>query len=567
MMLCGVMLLATLWLDIGADSNASTFKLESRWTEKPPVGASVRYRLARGYADGSWTNDSYQTCSDFAVDLTKGIPAYFYRVDAEVTVDDRTVICEGTNTIGLIYLPLMADPDAWRIPIFFEQPGIETGRGMTIDLMLKCNRFVGDERFWVLDELGRPRYGWRVDGHGNFVQFPRYEIDGAKCERKDYEPIETIMSQGWMLKPEAAGAAVKGYWLCGQYRPLDDLDSWSFSGSIAHSAKNPNSWNPANRLYFFVPYLEGQAAEGISLPGELSLNYLLLDGQTGVVHKAKGGKWPVADLPPVPDLGKPWDRGLPFGTVYWAAVNTGLSFVRYMKYGWTVRPEYVWKPRVCVATAGPDYYDDGELVRDGEGYAVVKAPAATERIAFTEDGRLVDSAQTLVAVLPAKGGRLPETVLEFDPGLADGEVAGDYFVCLLDTRIDAQTLSPRRGALQMPTVINACTAPSQAGGGLPSFPVAATANFATCEYPKIGLPSAAPIAEAQPEIGMFQVTESNILLTVNGMDPDRDYFVVPAKTIDAFEAPLPDRPIGNVFNLRKQDEHRFFKVICQPKAR
>lgn len=220
------------------------------------------------------------------------------------------------------------------------------------------------------------------------------------------------------------------------------------------------------------------------------------------------------------------------------------------------------QPRICISTVGPDYYDDGELVRDGECYAVVKAPAGTERIEFTTGGKLVDPAHTLVAVLPAaKSGRLPETVLEFDSKLRAEVVNGDYFICLLDTRIDARNLAPRSGTMQVPTQVNACVVPAASEGGLPSFAVTTAANFAVYESPGIGLPPAPPTEGTKPQISSILVTPSNVLLTVEGMAPGADYFVVPAKTLDAFEAPLPDRPVGNVFNLRRQDEHRFFKIV------
>jgi len=94
-------------------------------------------------------------------------------------------------------------------------------------------------------------------------------------------------------------------------------------------------------------------------------------------------------------------------------------------------------------TVGPDKYEDGTSVIDGEFYALVWTKAGTAFAGFNADATLKDPANsTLVAAVPfARGGRLSTTQHQATDAQALSFVGGTFHVILLDTRNADGTLA------------------------------------------------------------------------------------------------------------------------------
>ena len=93
----------------------------------------------------------------------------------------------------------------------------------------------------------------------------------------------------------------------------------------------------------------------------------------------------------------------------------------------------------CCATHGPDYYSDGDLVAEGECYALVYTNPGAVFAGFRADGSLADPATSeVVMVLPmAKGGRCRQTLCVVPRTFANRRRTGVWELFLLDTRTAA----------------------------------------------------------------------------------------------------------------------------------
>lgn len=101
---------------------------------------------------------------------------------------------------------------------------------------------------------------------------------------------------------------------------------------------------------------------------------------------------------------------------------------------------------VTFSTSGaePDRYADGEIVMDGECYALVWSKDGVFE-GLNADGTPVDSNDKVVLVAPvAKNGHCPEVVFQIDAADAAQQANGQYGVLLLDTRVNVNgVVSPR----------------------------------------------------------------------------------------------------------------------------
>lgn len=87
-------------------------------------------------------------------------------------------------------------------------------------------------------------------------------------------------------------------------------------------------------------------------------------------------------------------------------------------------------------TVGPDFYQDGTPVADGEVYALVYTKSGSVFAGFKADGTLVDGAVSeLVMALPqAKDGHCVSTLCVLAKSYVSKRTTGTWELVLLDTR-------------------------------------------------------------------------------------------------------------------------------------
>ena len=99
---------------------------------------------------------------------------------------------------------------------------------------------------------------------------------------------------------------------------------------------------------------------------------------------------------------------------------------------------------VLVSTTGPDCYQNGATVLDGECYALVWSSDGVFE-GFTADGAPIDTNDCVVNVgAVARGGRC-RAAFEVSASLADKLAGGVYAVYVLDTRVDEGGVVAPRG--------------------------------------------------------------------------------------------------------------------------
>lgn len=99
---------------------------------------------------------------------------------------------------------------------------------------------------------------------------------------------------------------------------------------------------------------------------------------------------------------------------------------------------------VLVSTKGPDRYLGGEVVMDGECYALVWSQDGVFE-GFTADGAPIDANDRVVSVgAVARNGRC-KAAYEIKASLADELAKGVYAVYLLDTRVSEGGVTKPRG--------------------------------------------------------------------------------------------------------------------------
>jgi hypothetical protein len=94
--------------------------------------------------------------------------------------------------------------------------------------------------------------------------------------------------------------------------------------------------------------------------------------------------------------------------------------------------------------AEPDRYADGEVVMNGECYALVWSSDGVFE-GLNADGTPIDPNDRVVLVAPvAKNGHCPEVTFQIDAAEAEQQKNGQYGVLLLDTRVNVNgVVSPR----------------------------------------------------------------------------------------------------------------------------
>lgn len=215
---------------------------------------------------------------------------------------------------------------------------------------------------------------------------------------------------------------------------------------------------------------------------------------------------------------------------------------------------------ITFSTQGPDTYEDGTPVLDGERYALVWTKSKTEFGGFTADGKVVSPTDKLVAMLPcAKGGHCPEVAIEIDSAFVAAQYSGGTFTLyLLDSRETAAALADSNGN-NVPKRINKL-APVTAGS---IANARSNVSLASQEAKSLGNAAIAMLSVvANPKVTSIKVDNAVVTLTVDGMITDAiDYRVVPVSLQDGPRAALPVTPNGNTFTFEQIDDATCYQVI------
>ena len=211
-------------------------------------------------------------------------------------------------------------------------------------------------------------------------------------------------------------------------------------------------------------------------------------------------------------------------------------------------------------TPGHDRYADGTQVLDGECYALVWTPEGAVFGGLTDRAQPVSEKDRLVLVAPlAKFGRCPTTVLEIAAEAAAQYDGGSFGLYLLDTRVRAEdgTVSLAPFASGRPATVNALgiAASDETAAGTDKAsvlrPAGAVALGAVGVHTEI----------AAPKITAIKVENATVTLTVEGLSPAADYFVVPGTKPGEAAPALETKPENGAFTFPKPEGAPFFKVI------
>lgn len=210
---------------------------------------------------------------------------------------------------------------------------------------------------------------------------------------------------------------------------------------------------------------------------------------------------------------------------------------------------------IAFSTPGPDTYSDGTGVLNGESYAVIWTKEGSTFGGLTSEGKPVSDSDRIVLVAPlAKDAHCPLTVLSISADAMSGYENGTFSLYLLDTRVktaDGKTRLADRTEAGAPATVNSVgEAATDNGDGR----IAAAA--------RVKLGSVGVYTEIEPPaITAIRIDKATVTLTVKGMSPAADYFVVPASASGVVSPALDVKPQGDTFTFPRIGEESMFKVI------
>ena len=177
---------------------------------------------------------------------------------------------------------------------------------------------------------------------------------------------------------------------------------------------------------------------------------------------------------------------------------------------------------VTFSTPGPDKYADGNLVLDGECYALV----------YTKDG----VHEPVITVSAAQNGKCMPVHFELSEGTASKYTGGEWGVFLLDTRDfvkdpSGQTLSGREAKTGKPNVVNV-TAPVAEGVASAGMSDATAATGVAS-----GAYDLAAAKVPQPIVTGIQVVGANVDVTVANTVPFVGYTIQSGNDVKNFSIP------------------------------
>ncbi len=210
---------------------------------------------------------------------------------------------------------------------------------------------------------------------------------------------------------------------------------------------------------------------------------------------------------------------------------------------------------IAFSTPGPDTYLDGTTVKDGECYALVwSADGVFEGV--KADGTAVDPNDRVVLVAAAaKDGRCPDMVYQIDADEAKALADGQYGVYLLDTRrtVNGATvvgLNKETGALDyVKSYASAVDGVKTTTGAIASASAAQAVGGTATAYVEVAKPVVA-----------IEVKAATIRLTVTGMSPVADYWVVKGTNLKNVSEKIADVPADGVVDVEKTSDSAFFQV-------
>ncbi len=187
--------------------------------------------------------------------------------------------------------------------------------------------------------------------------------------------------------------------------------------------------------------------------------------------------------------------------------------------------------RVTFSTNGPDTYEDGTTVLDGEFYALVWSEG--EFGGFAADGTAVNG-RVLATVPFAKDGRLPFTKYVIPASEKADFSGGSFSVVLLDTR-------KADGTLAEPETVEETVAPSAVNGWVATATVgvaeaAASASLGVDSPVTIASASALPEDAPKPEITGVRKEGDFLVLSVRNTASYLRYNVAGGETPGAIGA-------------------------------
>lgn len=219
-----------------------------------------------------------------------------------------------------------------------------------------------------------------------------------------------------------------------------------------------------------------------------------------------------------------------------------------------------------------DRYADGDLVADGEWYALCWAPEGKEFGGITSECEPVDAGDKIFLMAPlAAGGCCPPVVFQIDSKVAPTD--GNYCVYLFDTRgVDKK---PSKSVGGKPAIVSAAAATTATAKGMKATSASVTVTDkalakkggddawgeSVVDESKIG----------QPEIKSFRIEGDKAVIKVSNMHSSVLYNVFTGATPDKVTGTTLSLPISAEKNdvefYLDKDQGNFFKVGRQPIAK
>ncbi len=227
---------------------------------------------------------------------------------------------------------------------------------------------------------------------------------------------------------------------------------------------------------------------------------------------------------------------------------------------------------VSFSTPGPDTYSDGEIVLDGERYALVWTPAGEEFSGVNADATAAGASKVVISAPVAKDGRCPNVVFQIDGDFAKANYpGGTWSVCLLDTRVFALDGDgkPVIGA-DAKRVVSSYGAEGVANGyGLIGSAVA-TEGGKVASAGGVAAVSGTPSADTPPPVVKgISVKGDYVYVTITSTKPALKYSLVAGSAPDAITGSDSD-PSGYgsatkdiILIKKKKSGGEFFKVNCK----
>ena len=226
---------------------------------------------------------------------------------------------------------------------------------------------------------------------------------------------------------------------------------------------------------------------------------------------------------------------------------------------------------VSFSSAGPDYYNDGAQVVDGECYALVWTPEGETFAGINADGTAIAPSKVALVAPIAAGGRCPNANFQIDKAYVDsvtGGNAGTWSVYLLDTR-RYPTVKDADGN----DVIDTSATPTVGDktkvngyGKVATLSDGSMASGSASGTVSVTTGSAAPDAAANLKVKSIDVDGDNVYIRVTGSLSCLQYALQTGDAPNALDIPEADKAQygkddGEMLFIRpKKPGAQFFKV-------